>query len=324
MKIRWMLLLVLSVLLSDSPLYGRPPTPVPDGLTKDQKAEFMPHYLEFKRQYDELAERTKQFNAKYKNIPEDSPLLAEGKQQQALLNTDIANYKQGAQQYEADLAAVLKTRLASLDKQIPITKEQLVKATQQLKGFQESADEWITLADKARETARESAKNTLAAVLLEKLSANNESERALDEDSLKRINALLHDRVFMDDLYAQVLTVQKLDSLKTDASVIKILKTIKGTLDVSNVDLKGREGILTAVLKGIELVNKDPKIALLIADGEIAIDSAYGWLAAKEARDRVNQLLNLSGDALKGVTAISNLYEAEIRDRRSLMAALQK
>src|SRR6266404_2561510 len=320
MKTYCIIFLAFSVVSVSSNLNGRPPTPVPDGLTKDQKAEFMPHYLEFKRQYDELAERTKQFNATYKNILEDSPLLTEGKRQQALLNTDIANYKQGAKQYEADLAAAVKTQLEALDKQIPKTKEQLAKATQQLQGFKESADEWITLAEEARKTARESAKNTLATVLLEKLAVNNESERALDEDSLKRINALLRDRVFMDDLYAQVLTARKLDALKTEGTFINILKDVKGTLDVSNVNVRDREGILTAVLKGIELVNKDPKVALLIADGEIAIDSAYGWLAAKEARERVNQLLNLSGDALKGVTAISKLYETEVKNRRSLIA----
>jgi hypothetical protein len=41
--------------------------------------------------------------------------------------------------------------------------------------------------------------------------------------------------------------------------------------------------VLKSVLQGIEIAGKNPAITLLIADGEITIDAACGWLAHKEA-----------------------------------------
>jgi len=324
MNAKPILWVVLLLALGLAPLDSRAVTSVPNGLPARLKADLTARYQQLAQQHDALNQRINNFNVTYQDVPEGSTLAQQAVTEQAGIDADKARYRRATDAYEADLAAAVKQTLEALNGQIATTRIQLSRATQQLQGFQSSADEWINLGEDARQKARISARDTVASVLLAKLSASNESQTELDETSLKKIGQLLRNRVFMDDLYAQVLTAQHLDALKTDADVIKTLENVRGVVDLSGSNLNDREEVLKAVLKGIELVDRDPRVALLIADGDITIDSAYGWLAAQEARNRVNQLLDLSGDQLKAVTVLSNLYEKEIKNRNSLMAALQK
>ena len=127
----------------------------------------------------------------------------------------------------------------------------------------------------------------------------------------------------MNDLYAQVLTVESLDSLETDADVLNLLKRVKGALVLNSaIESKDREEVLKSVLQGIEIAGKNPAITLLIADGEITIDTACGWLAHKEARDRVNQLLNLGGAQFDAVKVLTALQKKDINNRKKLIATL--
>jgi hypothetical protein len=164
-----------------------------------------------------------------------------------------------------------------------------------------------------------------ATVLLDMLAYRNEAQTKLDEESLKRINAILRKRVFMDDLYAQVLTTERLDSLETDADVLNLVKRVKAALVLgSAIESKDREEALKSVLKGIEIAGKNPAITLLIADGEITIDAACGWLADNEAIDRVNQLLSLGEAQFDAVKVLTALYKKDIDNRKTLIAARPK
>jgi vacuolar-type H+-ATPase subunit I/STV1 len=227
--------------------------------------------------------------------------------------------------YRKMTAVEIDAELDTINNRIAKTRSELEKLAPQLQGLQASIDEWMDLANDARDKARETAQETVATVLLEKLAMRNEAATKLDEESLTRINAILRKRVFMNDLYAQVLTTEKLASLKTDLDVINLLKGVQTSLALgSAIESKEREEVMKAVLEGIGIVNKDPAISLLIADGELTIDAAYGWLAHKEARDRVNQLLSLGEEQFRAVKGLTTLYKKDIDNRKKLIAARPK
>jgi hypothetical protein len=298
-------------------------TPVPDGLPAGQSAAFKLRYLKLTGMKDSLNSRIEQFKTKCGNVPEDKiQLVNECEREQAELNGAKANYYQDADAYEHDLAAAVSAELNIIASRVTKTRKELERVSSQLSGFQAAVEEWTNLAGDARNNARKAALESVASVLLERLSISNEMETQLDEESLKRINVLLRNRVFMDDLYAQVLTAEKIQSLKTELDFINLLKRIDGTMALAEaMESKERVEVLKVILKGIETVDKDPAVALLITDGEITIDAAYGWLANREAKDRINQLLNLNEDQFKAVKILTALYKRDIDNRRLLMAA---
>jgi len=295
---------------------------VPDGLPATQNAAFKRRYSQLAQLKVTLNSQIDLFMAKCRSVPENSPMVDQCREEEAGLEVAKGHYKKDADAYEHELAAAIETELAVINNRIPQSRKALERLTPQLRGFQASLDEWTTLADDARIKARKTALETVASVLLEKLSMRHAEETQLNEESLKRINRLLRKRVFMDDLYRQVLTVEKLESLKTGGAVIELLKNVDRTLTLAGaVQSRDREEVLKTILMGIEIVNKDPRISLLIADGELTIDAAYGWLAHKEARDRLNQLLNLGEEQFKAVNELTALYKRDIDNRKRLLAA---
>jgi hypothetical protein len=300
-------------------------TAVPDGLPAKQNAALKLRYSKLSEMKVTLNSRIDQFTAKCGRVPEGSALEKECTREQADLRVAKANYKKDADAYEGELKVAIDAELQAITSRVPKTRNELERLTAQLQGFQASVDEWTNLADDARKKARQTAMENVAAVLLEMLASRNEAETNLDEESLQRINAILRKRVFMDDLYAQVLTAERLDSLKSDADVLDLLKRVQATLVLdSAIESNDREEVLKSVLKGIEIVSKNPGITLLIADGEIAIDAACGWLAHKEALDRVNQLLSLGDQRFNAVKGLTALYKKDIDNRKKLIEGRPK
>jgi molecular chaperone GrpE (heat shock protein) len=300
-------------------------TPVPDVLPAKQNAALKLHYSKLSEIKVALNSQIDQFTAKCSSVPEGSALENECAQEQSKLQVAKAKYKKDADTYERELVVAIDIELQAISNRIPKTRSELEKLTLQLQGFQASVDEWTNLAADARDKARQTAMENTATVLLDMLAYRNEAQTKLDEESLKRINAILRKRVFMDDLYAQVLTTERLDSLETDADVLNLVKRVKAALVLgSAIESKDREEALKSVLKGIEIAGKNPAITLLIADGEITIDAACGWLADNEAIDRVNQLLSLGEAQFDAVKVLTALYKKDIDNRKTLIAARPK
>ena len=318
-------LAALLLLFGFSPQAGYALTPVPTGLPAQQAAAFRLRFATLTELKTRINLRIDILEAKCASVVEGSSLEGECASAQAEIRVDKSHYKEQSDTYERELAAAIDTELSVINNRVSKTRNELETLTPHLLGFQASVDEWVNLADEAREKARHTAKETVVTLLLEKLSLNNEAEVKLDENALRRINVLLRKQVFMDDLYAQVLTVKKLQSLKTDLAVINLLKTIQATLVLhSAIESEHREETLKALLKGIEIACQDPRVALLVADGEITIDAAYGWLAYKYAGDRVNQLLDLGEARFKSVKVLTTLYKTDIDNRKTLLATRGK
>jgi len=296
-------------------------TPVPKGLPANKTAAFKLRFAHLTQVKEALNQRIEQFDQACDSVAQGSAQAAACARDQADIRSQKDAYLAQARAYDKDLTVAIDDELQVINNRIPKTRKELENLSSQLLGFQDSVDEWFKLSDDARERARHTVKEAVVTLLLEKLSVAKEEEIKLDEGALSKINVLLRKRVFMDDLYAQVLTVNNLRSLRTDLSVIKLLQRVQAAMVMHTAWESGdREETLRALLKGIEIVCQDPKVTLLIVDGELAIDAASGWLAHKYAKERVDQLLGLGEARFKSVQTLTNLYKTDIDNRKTLIA----
>ncbi len=320
-KLRWLpAVLLISLLLAHVSAQASPCScSLPQALSVSQRMQFQQQCQTLARGAEALDLRINQFNAKCASVEEKSPLIAECENEEAKLNVEKAEHRTAVVAYQSDLERAINGLLANLDIKIAMTKKRLQSLPRGLDGFQAAADDWIKLGEKAREKARHSAKAAAISVFFVKLAEYPKKEIALDEASLRKIKDLRLKRVFMDDLYAEVFTTQHLDKIKTYEHGLETLETIYKIEQVKQADeLKDREEVLTNILKGIEVINHNPEISLLIADGELVTDGVYGWLTYGEAKRRVNQLLDLRDDQLAALKSVTGLYERQIKAKKLL------
>jgi hypothetical protein len=264
--------------------------PVPNGLPGKQTAAFKLRAQQLAQVKTDLNLRIERFEQTCASVVQGSSLEAACTRDQADIRAAKAAYHQQEDTFDLDLEAAIKEELKVINNRIPKTRKELQNLTPQLLGFQDSVDEWLNKSEQARNTARNTVKESVVTLLLKKLSVAKKSEIKLDEGALSRINILLRKRVFIDDLYAQVLTLDNLRSLKTDLSVIRLLQRVQAAMVIHDaVESGDREETLRALLKVIEIACQDPKVTLLIVDGELAIDAAYGWLAHEYAANDLIQ-----------------------------------
>lgn len=299
---------------------------IPEALPLAQRQALHQKRMELLRRWEDFLDRKARFKREFQGTQEGTPPAEAAAKRKAILKAEADAIVDEADAFNgADLLTAIDTALAAIQQRLPQTRKELEQLTPQLLGFQASVDEWLGLADDAKEKARHSAREQVATLLLEMIGMKKESEIKLDEKALKKIDGLLRKRVFMDDRFAQVVTTERLLSLRTDLDVINLLKHVQSTLVISSaMKSRDREEVAKAVLKGIEIVGRDPRITLLIADGEITIDAAYGWLAHRVAGERVNQLLSLGERRFQAAKGLTALYKKDIETRKALLAARPK
>jgi hypothetical protein len=299
---------------------------VPVALPRTQRVALNQKRTELLRRWEESLAKKSAFKREFKGTQDGTPRAEVAERRKAILKAEADAIVDDADAFNGPaLLTAIDTALVDIQQRLPKTRKELEQLTPQLLGFQAAVDEWLGLADDARNMARHSAKEQVTTLLLEMVGVKKESEIQLDEKALKKIDTLLRKRVFLDDHFAQVITTERLVSLRTDRDVINILKAVQAALVLHSAwDTRDREEVEKAVLKGIEVVSRDPRITLLIADGEITIDAAYGWLAHKVAEDRVNQLLNLGDTRFEAVRVLTALYNKDIDTRKALLAARPK
>jgi hypothetical protein len=317
--------LALAAVLQCLSLHGYALSEVPAGLPPAVTAALQRQHLKVMKQREALNLRISKFETTCINVVVGSRKERECEVEQGTIKIEKMHYKTQSDAYELERTVAIDNEVKSISNRLAKTKKRLEELTGTLLGFQDSVDEWVNLANDARDKARHTALETTAKVLLEGLKTGKEAEVKLDEKALKRINLIMRKRVFMDDLFAKVVTTERLASLKTDLDTIKLLKDVQhGLILGTAMTSKDREEVMKGVLAGIELVNHDPRIALLIADGEITIDAAYGWLAHKLASDRINQLVSLGNARFNEVKGLTSFYKEDVDKRKALLAARTK
>jgi len=298
-------------------------TIVPEGLPPEQAAAL-------RSTYSELAKAKAEINRRVDALEKLTVVVGSQQEKDGIIEQGAIQkakkaYQPKAETYERDLKLAIAKELKGIDGRIAKYRTRLKELTPKLLGFQDAVDVWVNQADAAREKARHSALEAVAKVLLASLGARKEHAIQLDENALKKINVIMRRRVFMDDLYAKVVTTERLVSLKSDLDVIHLIEEVQGGLVLAKtLGSKDREETAKALLQIIELVYRDPRVTLLIASGDIYIDAGCGWLTLKNSRERVNQLLDLGEDQFKEVNAITSHYKKDVDQRKLLQAASAK
>lgn len=218
--------------------------------------------------------------------------------------------------------AEIKARSARAER----TMQELKKVSIRLQGYQGAVAEWSTLAADARASAQKQAMLTVATVLTEGLLSSNQNQTKLNEDARQRIDALIERGILGQPWISQIPAmradvVARLASMRNDQDVLRLLATINQALQAApNPNDPDVTRAAVIALRCLDVVNRDPRITMLISVGEVWIDAAYGWLAGGMAKQRIEQVLALDEQDLRAVGQLTALYKADINTLSRLRA----
>jgi hypothetical protein len=222
-----------------------------------------------------------------------------------------------------ELKKALQGEFDETSRRLEATRENIKTSTARLKGYPEAIEEWSALSDKAAKEAYIAAADTVLTVLLEKGAMKNHEEIKDDLAVLDRISKLYRS-VFAGKAVAPVVA-ENLAHLETWKQYWMLANASKDAAFAIH-ELHDREKVLSVILKTIAMANqvtyRDPRISLLISDGELVIADIYLVAAKATAHARVNQILEVEAGELKGLTSLTRRYKADIDLRNRLRAKI--
>lgn len=280
------------------------------------------------RQQEALQNEKIRFNADCARVAsDDAAKINECRQRQEKFLVALQQYNSKLDAYSLARSNAVVSQLTTLDARISRTRIAIRQYSEQLKNFQAELDEWTQLPLKAREEAVETARETSVSVLVDAMVVRQEEQISVAEDDLKLVNRLLLQRSLLNDLRDQVMIQQRINNIRTYRDVLEVVGMVREAMAAtSELKKEDREAIGKALLHIIAAANNatihQPGINILISDGELAIADTYAWKAGVESRSRVEQLLTLSDQMLKGLKAETNLYKKDIDDRKTLRKML--
>jgi hypothetical protein len=220
-----------------------------------------------------------------------------------------------------ELRKALQKELDEMSRRLEATRENIKTSAVRLKGYPEAIEEWSALNDKAVKEAYVAAADATLTLFLEKKAMKNEAAIEADLDVLSRI-AKEYRSVFAGKAVAPVVA-ENLAHLETWKQVWMVASATKDAAFAVH-ELHDREKYLSVILKTIAMANqvtfRDPRISLLISDGELVIADVYLVAAKATAHARINQILEVEAGELKGLTSLTRHYKADI-DRRNRLRA---
>ncbi|HUR38991.1 MAG TPA: hypothetical protein VM222_05835 [Planctomycetota bacterium] len=324
---------------------------VPDGLPQSRKDALTEKRDELTSRWARHLQKKEDLRAEFKGITEDDPRVGVVRKRMAVIKKDgdavvdeadafnekiralvshsqiderIAKAK--AELRGPDLTQVLQAELEATTKRIESTKAQIQKAGARLRGYPEAIEEWSAMNDKAVEEAHHAAAEAAATVVLEKLSVDNDALIEKDVDVLTRVAKSY--RSILSARAAAPIVWDNLGRLERNKDLLELAKATKDALFATGQIHEGldREKTLSVLLKTLGMLNsatvRDPRIGLLIADGELVIADVYLGAVKVVAHQRVNQILEVETSELKGLTSLTALYRADIDRRNRLRATL--
>lgn len=216
-----------------------------------------------------------------------------------------------------ELRKALQKELDETSRRLEATREHIKTTTVRLKGYPEAIEEWSALNDKAVKDAYTAAADAALTLFLEKKAMKNEAAIEEDLDVLNRI-AKEYRSVFAGKAVAP-LVAENLAHLESWKQFWMLASAAKDAAFAIH-ELHDREKVLSVILKTIAMANqvtlRDPRISLLISDGELVIADVYLVAAKATAHARINQILDVETGELKGLTSLTRHYKADI-DRRN-------
>lgn len=226
----------------------------------------------------------------------------------------------------SELAKALRAELEATTKRIEATKAQILSSGARLEGYPAAIEAWSSMTEKAQREAQHAAAEAVSTVLLERLALNNEKLIEKDVDLLTRVA-----KSYRSVLSARLAAPRVWDSLgrlQTNRDILALVGATKDVVFAGGQLHQGldREQTISVLLKTLGMLNsvtlRDPRIALLIADGELVVADLYLGAVQVVACKRVNQILEVETAELKGLTSLTALYRADIDRRNRLRATL--
>jgi hypothetical protein len=324
---------------------------VPDGLPALKKEALTEKRDELTSRWARYTQKKEDLRAEFKGITKDDPRAPEVRRRMAAIKAegdavvddadayndkirallshseiDARIAKTKAELRGPELTQALQAELDATTKRLEATKALILKSNARLQGYPEAIEEWSKMSDKAVEEAHHAAVEAAATLALEKLSVDNEKLIEADVDVLTRVATFY--RSIPDMRNIAPIVWDNLSRLERNKDILELAKATKDALFAGKAIHEGLdyEKTCSVLLKTLGMLNsatvRDPRIGLLIADGELVIADVYLGAVKVVAHQRVNQILEVETGELKGLTSLTALYRADIDRRNRLRATL--
>lgn len=299
---------------------------VPAVISSVERARLVGKRNELRGRIDVLNGDIDGFNARCGAVRSDQPgLIQECTSSQGRLNAAQGSLLDATALFRLEVIEVLQGDLgkcqedqSALDGRMTFTKRDLTRYTRNHRA--EELDAWAQLPLAARAEARRAAVDAVVSVALQGLTTQNASAREITGQRLTDIQTRLRDFGPVLDRF-EAGTVQRLASLRTDAEVLQALGEYKSLLDVSELATSNApdgERALVAVAQLLDVFVQTPTLKLLLTNVNLWESVLYAGLSASVARERVQQLVELSELDLRAVESLSALYARQVESRMEL------
>lgn len=305
--------------------YARRPCPVSPEMTAGVQGQF----ARLSTRADTLDSAVAAFNASCDvDNPEGSPAERACADQEQQMRRDLDRQDKDVAVFNQQLASDYDSQSVVVSNRMAATAARMRAATNSSEDWQADTQEWMDMSAKARRSAQVSATIESFGLIVDAVALDAHQSLAFSEDSIGRFEKWYasYNQALPASQRATVLArIRLLKSRQEDAELLSlILQSVGAHISPQQAmdddhywEATGEVAVGTLRLAQA-VMNTDPRIKLIVAAAQTALDTSYGWTAVLLSRKRAEQLIALQDDNLKAINALSRLYIDDVKKLKQL------
>lgn len=252
------------------------------------------------------------------NVPRDR--LDRCRKEKLRLESEILEYSDALREQKQTLVAAIDRELRSLESKISRLKGRIAGFRDDREAFLSDLEEWADLGVEARESARQAALDATISIVTAGVGDQNTARKELTQEQMNSVERLLKEYgPFLD--HAKKGASKRLANLAKEGDVVAVLEFVHATtksVDADSVNAKSRDRVLMGVTEILSLFVNDPRLKLVVVNIDVWTSAMYGWAGTYVARERIEQLVDLSEKRLLALDSLSKEFRNAIDRRRNL------
>lgn len=232
--------------------------------------------------------------------------------------------------YHRSLVAAFDERLAKIDARMAETRRRMDAEIQSSRDMHRDAEEWIEKGEHAKLVARLSTAFEIMEILGHGMTHHAEHGVTLAENQIVRMRDWYARYAQSMPASARAPIEKQIAGLRTVGDIGRLIQQLGSTGSRSlGMIHAGQEGhdlefwlhfFLGAIRTAVTIAGY-AKIQIAAAAMQMLVDDAYAYATWYYARTNIDLLLAAQDKSLQAVTALGNLYVADVRSRKALSQA---
>lgn len=217
----------------------------------------------------------------------------------------------------SDVTAIAQTdeAIAALSGKLESNRAAIRRWNAELPDFMRSLDEWVAMDSQARAQTRAAAWDVAITGfmgLMQIIANRNVEVRRAEMHMLwTQFNSgALGSARFQQMLRQQRAGAAAMRKWESYGDALQAVETARGAINGLN-DAQ-REEYARALMQFMALAIQDPRASILVSELDFTAAALYGNLTAWEARARVNQLLRLGDEKLRGMGSLAKIHRENV------------